>query len=112
MLIEELAADLSDEQVREQFLRHATALLPHMRPLTPDRAAKQAYGGLTVREREVASLIVQGKSNRQIADALVLSRRTVATHVSNVLMKLNVTSRAQIAAWASEEGLGKAVSDE
>jgi DNA-binding CsgD family transcriptional regulator len=112
MLIEELAADLSDEQVREQFLRHATALLPHMRPLTPDRAAKQAYGGLTVREREVASLIVQGKSNRQIADALVLSRRTVATHVSNVLMKLNVTSRAQIAAWASEKGLGKAVSDE
>jgi DNA-binding CsgD family transcriptional regulator len=111
-LIEELAADLPDEQVREQFLRQATAMLPHARPLTPDRAAKQAYGGLTAREREVAALIVQGKSTRQIADALVLSQRTVATHVSNVLMKLNVTSRAQIAAWASEKELGKAVSDE
>jgi DNA-binding CsgD family transcriptional regulator len=111
-LIEELAADLPDEQVREQFLRQTTALLPQARPLTSDRAAKQAYGGLTAREREMASLIVQGKSNRQIADALVLSQRTVATHVSNVLMKLNVTSRAQIAAWASEKGLGKAVSDE
>ena len=88
------------------------AKLPHVRPLTPDRAAKQAYGGLTAREREVAALITQGKSNREIANALVLSQRTVATHVSNVLLKLNVTSRAQIAAWASEKGLGKAVSDE
>ncbi len=70
------------------------------------------YAGLTTREREVATLIVQGKSNRQIADVLVLSERTVATHVSNVLVKLNVTSRAQIAAWASAKGLGKAVSDE
>jgi DNA-binding CsgD family transcriptional regulator len=108
-LIEGLAVYLPDEHVREQFLRQATAMLPHVRPLTPDRAAKQAYDGLTTREREVAVLIVQGKSNRQIADALFLSQRTVATHVSNVLMKLNVTSRSQIAAWASEKGLGKVV---
>jgi DNA-binding NarL/FixJ family response regulator len=39
------------------------------------------------------------------AEALVLSERTVATHVGNILAKLNVASRAQIAAWASEKGL-------
>jgi DNA-binding CsgD family transcriptional regulator len=104
-LIEELAADIPDEQVREQFLRHAGALLPQVRPLAPERAARQAYGGLTAREREVAALIAQGKYNREIADMLVVSERTVDAHVSNIMFKLRFTSRRQIAAWAIEKGL-------
>jgi DNA-binding CsgD family transcriptional regulator len=104
-LIEELAADLPGEQVRERFLRHARALLPQVRPLTPERAARQAYGGLTAREREVAALIAQGKYNREIADMLVVSERTVEAHVSNIMFKLHCTSRRQIAAWATEKGL-------
>ena len=54
---------------------------------------------LTRREREVASLVAQGRSNREIADHLVLSERTVETHVSRILTKLDLTSRTQVAAW-------------
>jgi non-specific serine/threonine protein kinase len=53
---------------------------------------------LTPREREVAALIVEGRTNREIAEALVLSERTVDSHVRNVMGKLEVNSRAQIAA--------------
>ena len=60
---------------------------------------------LTPREREVAALIAQGKSNREIAEALVLTAPTVKTHVGNILSKLGFTTRAQIAAWAVEKQL-------
>ncbi len=50
-------------------------------------------------------MIAQGKSNREIADILVVGYRTVEAHVSNILSKLGFTSRAQIAAWAVEKGL-------
>jgi len=104
-LIEELAANLSDEHLRTYFLSRATAMLPRKRPPTPGRAARQAYGGLTTREREVATLIAQGKSNREIAELLVVGNRTVEAHVSGILSKLGFTSRAQIAVWAHEKGL-------
>ena len=60
---------------------------------------------LSRREREVAALITRGLTNRQIADALVIGERTVHTHVANVLVKLDLTSRTQIAAWGVEQGL-------
>jgi DNA-binding CsgD family transcriptional regulator/Flp pilus assembly protein TadD len=104
-VIEELAVNLPDEHVREQFLGQTTAMLPHLRLLSPDRAAKQAFGGLTAREREVAALIAQGKINREIAEALVVGERTVETHVANIMFKLGVHSRRQIGAWAVEKGL-------
>jgi DNA-binding NarL/FixJ family response regulator len=53
----------------------------------------------------VAALIAQGKSNREIATALVVSERTVTTHISNIFSKLGFTSRAQVAAWASQRSL-------
>jgi predicted ATPase/DNA-binding CsgD family transcriptional regulator len=106
-LIEELATTVPDDRVRHHFLRQATAMLPRVRPLSPNRAAKQAFGGLTAREHEVATLIAQGKSNREIADALVVSYRTVETHVGTILSKLSLTSRAQIAVWALERELVK-----
>ena len=104
-LIEELAANVSDERLRDDFLRQATALFPQTRPLTSKRAAKQAFGGLTAREREVAVLIAQGKLNREIADMLVVSERTVESHISSILSKLGLISRTQIATWAIEKGL-------
>jgi non-specific serine/threonine protein kinase len=62
-----------------------------------DHAAK-----LTRREGQVAELVAQGLSNRQIATKLVISQRTAQGHVENILTKLGFTSRAQIAAWVVE----------
>jgi DNA-binding NarL/FixJ family response regulator len=112
-MIEVLAATVPDEPVAEMggqslranFLAAATANLPRARPLTSLRAAKAAFGGLTTREREVAALVAQGQSNREIAATLSVGETTIETHVSNILTKLDVTSRAQVAAWAVEKGL-------
>ncbi|GHF72109.1 DNA-binding response regulator [Streptomyces mashuensis] len=62
--------------------------------------------GLTEREREVLALIADGRSNREIARALVLSEKTVKTHVSNILMKLDLADRTQAALWAVRHGIG------
>lgn len=62
-------------------------------------------GALTPRERDVASRIAQGLTNRQIAASLVVTERTAETHVQNILNKLGFSSRAQIAAWAVEQQL-------
>jgi predicted ATPase/DNA-binding CsgD family transcriptional regulator len=62
---------------------------------------------LTERERQVAVLIAQGKTNREIAEQLVLSKRTVETHTSHILSKLGFSSRTQIVRWALDHGLTK-----
>ncbi|NKY25263.1 protein kinase domain-containing protein [Nocardia gamkensis] len=58
---------------------------------------------LTKRERQVADLVAQGLSNKQIANKLVVSQRTVQGHVEHILTKLGFTSRTQIAAWFVEQ---------
>ena len=104
-VIEELATNIPDESLRAHFLSSATALIPRTHPLSLLRATKRTFSGLTPREREVSALIGRGKTNREIADGLVVSERTVETHVRNVLTKLDLTSRTQIAAWAVKKGL-------
>jgi non-specific serine/threonine protein kinase len=74
-------------------------------PVNSLRAAKQQYGGLTARERDVAALVARGRSNREIAQSLVISENTVATHIGKILSKLEFESRTQIAGWAIEKGL-------
>ncbi|WP_340562632.1 response regulator transcription factor [Streptomyces sp. GSL17-111] len=69
-------------------------------PPAPGRSS-----GLTDREREVLGLIADGRSNREIARALVLSEKTVKTHVSNILMKLDLADRTQAALWAVRHGV-------
>jgi non-specific serine/threonine protein kinase len=54
---------------------------------------------LSHRERQVAELVAEGLSNKQIAARLVISRRTVDSHVEKILTKLGFTSRVQVAAW-------------
>jgi DNA-binding CsgD family transcriptional regulator len=104
-LVESLAATIDDPDLREQFVRTAYASLPKARSPAPRRAMAARFGGLTIREREVARQIAQGKSNQDIADALVVTKRTVESHVGTILAKLGVRTRAQIAVWASEAGL-------
>ncbi len=72
----------------------ATALIHATRP------TKQPSFDLTEREREVLNLVVQGRSNQQIADAMVISVATVKAHISSILSKLQVSSRAEAIAYA------------
>jgi DNA-binding NarL/FixJ family response regulator len=81
---------------RATRLLEAASLLRHEPELGNDPSE------LTPREWEVARLVARGHFNRQIADDLVVSERTVDTHVSHILHKLHLVSRAQIAAWVVE----------
>ena len=78
----------------------ADATLLHTPGIELARAPDTA-DGLTRREREVAHLIADGLSNREIAAALVVTERTVEGHVSNILSKLGFHSRTQISAWVT-----------
>ncbi len=104
-VIESLAATMNDAYLRENFLCAALAFLPKKKTILTHFDEARKFDGLSAREREIAVLIAQGKSNREIANMLVVSERTVETHVSNILAKLNFTSRAQIAVWAVKIGL-------
>jgi non-specific serine/threonine protein kinase len=88
----------------EQALTYAQNL-PLEAELAP--TSKETPDSLTGREREVAALIGQGKTNSEIADKLVLSKRTVETHVSNILSKLGLTGRGQVMLWAIDRGLNQ-----
>ncbi|MFD1466328.1 response regulator [Lapidilactobacillus mulanensis] len=71
------------------------------------RNQPQLYEDLTAREREVLLLIAQGKSNKEIADELFITLKTVKTHVSNILAKLQVEDRTQAAIYAFQHHLAK-----
>jgi DNA-binding NarL/FixJ family response regulator len=64
-----------------------------------------APSGLTGREVEVLELVASGKTNRQIAEELFISEKTVARHVANIFTKLGVSSRAAATAYALRHGL-------
>jgi predicted ATPase/DNA-binding CsgD family transcriptional regulator len=81
------------------------------RATEPIPTEKEKFGGLTAREREVAALIAQGKSNREIARAMTVGTKTVETYVTRILNKLGFESRVQIATWAVEKRLISTVHD-
>lgn len=99
-IVQEIAEDVPDPELRATLLQGTDHLLPRPRALSRRRAEKAQFGGVTAREREIAGLIAEGKSNREIADRLVLSERTVAAHIASILSKLGFNSRTQIAVWA------------
>ncbi len=88
-VFEQLGAAPALEQVRELI----------------GRAAPRTIGGLTAREVEVLRLVATGATNREIADTLVISDKTVARHVSNMFTKLGLSSRAAATAYAYEHDL-------
>jgi DNA-binding NarL/FixJ family response regulator len=70
-----------------------------------ESAAPQRIGSLSEREAQVLRLLADGKTNRAIADALFISEKTVARHVSNIFDKLGVSSRTGATAWAFKHNL-------
>ena len=74
---------------------------------SPSPIKKDLHGGLTEREQEVLHLIAEGLNNREIAEKLFISEKTVKTHVSSILGKLGVADRTQAAVYALRHGLSK-----
>jgi DNA-binding CsgD family transcriptional regulator/tetratricopeptide (TPR) repeat protein len=104
-LVSDLSAGIIDDSVRTSFRERAFERIPHSGAASERRAQKQAAGGLTGREREVAGLIGEGFSNRTIAERMVVSERTVESYVSSILAKLGFSARTQVAAWAATRQL-------
>jgi DNA-binding NarL/FixJ family response regulator len=69
------------------------------------RSVERLPAGLTGREVEVLRLVAEGKTNREIADALVLSHKTVKRHLDNIFNKLGVSSRTAATAFALRTGI-------
>lgn len=88
----------------EQAIEYALSEEMHTPPffLAAERSPADEQPDLTGREREVASLVARGLTNRQIAQELVQSEHTVITHVRNILKKLNLRSRTQLTLWVIE----------
>jgi DNA-binding CsgD family transcriptional regulator len=97
-------ADAAMAAGRQLTLTEATAEAQATAPVAADRLRSVA-DPLSPREREVAVLVGRGHTNRQIAADLILSESTVATHVQHILAKLELRSRAQIAAWVAHNKL-------
>ena len=106
-IADDLASRVPDEQLRARFLEGVDRIVPGVPAPSPAKAAKEAFGGLTRRERDVAELVAQGKANRAIARELGIGERTVEGYVASALGRLGFTSRTQLAAWAVEQGLGR-----
>ena len=107
-ITDELATQIPDDQLRGSFLAGLGSLIPSGPQPSAKRAMRDALGGLTRRERDVAELVAQGKANRVIARELGIGERTVEGYVTSALAKLDLASRTQLAAWAIEKGVATA----
>lgn len=104
----------------DELIRAIKAAANGQVQLSPKAAARlmrevrtsESFEALTERETEVLRLLARGLSNKQIAQALVIGEKTVKTHVSNILSKLNVSSRTQAALYAARMGLVTALGEE
>jgi len=104
-IIQDLAATLPQGVLHDHFVKQAQAAIPTAPVLTSRQATRKAFDGLTERERQVSVLIAQGKSNREIAEMLVITVRTVEANITRILDKLGFKSRTEIATWAVTKGL-------
>lgn len=101
----ELEAAIPDDDLRAQFTEGLVELVPAGPAPSAARLAKDAFGGLTRRERDVVRLVALGKANKVIAHDLGISERTVEGYVASALGKLGFESRTQLATWAVGHGL-------
>jgi DNA-binding NarL/FixJ family response regulator len=99
--VEAIAATIASDDERASYLRRVQGRFSAMAVPT----ALPRPGGLSAREVDVLRLLVQHRTDQEIAETLYISRRTVQTHVSNILAKLEVGNRREAAAAAVRLGL-------
>jgi NarL family two-component system response regulator LiaR len=110
-LLKDVSPDMLLEAIRATHRGEARLHPEVMRKLMEQVAAQPAGGKpvdgpqLTEREGEVIRLVARGKSNREIAEALFISEKTAKAHVSNILGKLGLDDRTQMAVYAFKNGL-------
>lgn len=104
---EELLTAIEAVAAGEVYLYPSLAKLLVKDYLTQDQQAKTArtLNGLTEREQEVLTLLAEGASNAEIAEALSISPKTVARHRENIMRKLNLHSRADLVKYAIRKGI-------
>lgn len=92
---------------RDELLLEIEPVLTNAARLTTEPAVESASTspGLTAREREVLRLLADGRSNREVAEALFISHATARTHVTNIFVKLGVETRAAAVGYAFQHGL-------
>jgi len=98
----EAAVDHGRQLTFDDAVQMAVGARPRPRNDAPVGSPVHSLSRLTKREREVADLLARGMTNRDIANALVISQRTAEAHVEHILSKLGLTSRAQVIAWMTE----------
>jgi NarL family two-component system response regulator LiaR len=105
-LLKNVTSDELAKAIRDAYFGRPTLSPEATRVLIQaTRPSKQPSFDLTEREMEVLNLVVQGNSNQQIADAMFISVATVKAHISNILSKLQVSSRAEAIAFAIKNKL-------
>ena len=92
----------------ESSLKQAGRLIAHNKKISLDDSTRIQVPSnveLTPTEKRVVELVAQGKGNRQVAEILSVSQRTIESHVSNMLNKTNLKNRTQLARWAIENSI-------
>jgi len=100
-------AETIQRAVNNEVTLHPLVAARVLRNLRGDSEEESFYADLTEREQDVLRLIANGLSNSQIAEQLVISENTVKGHVSNILSKLHLADRTQVAVYAWQKGIVK-----
>ncbi|TMD60930.1 MAG: response regulator transcription factor, partial [Chloroflexi bacterium] len=104
-IISVLAGTIDQTYLCEHFVQAALQSFPAQKPLLARRAASETFGGLTEREIEVLRAVAQGLTDIQVAEQLVISHRTVHSHLNSIYSKLGITSRSAATRYAIEHDL-------
>lgn len=108
LLLAEAHAAMGDQAAADRERSAAEEIQHRLGVVTPEHAVASGSrrpDGITPREAEVLNLVAQGMSNREVAQTLVVSEKTVARHLANLYTKLGVGSRTAAAAYAHAHGL-------
>ena len=104
-IINKLAKTIDETSLREHFVQAALQTLPAEKSLLPRRMAVGNCDGLTEREIEVLRAVAQGLTDAQVAERLVISPRTVHSHLNSIYSKLGISSRSAATRYAIEHDL-------